>query len=593
MLRDLSKILGPEQAGALRRYLIWLVTYAVLEGVAIALLVPVLMALLSPDPARATPWLLGLAGATAVYCIARYQQTMQGFALALVVLTSLHRRLGDHVATLPLGWFSSEKVGRLAQSATGGTMMVTNVFAHLLTPVASGILTPMTIALAMLLFDWRLGLATLACGPVIFIAHSWSSRWIGRTEETVDAAAAEAGNRVVEFARTQHVLRAFGRASEGYPPLDAAIAAQQAAGGSMLRNTFPRLLVGGLSVHLAFLALITTGLGLALAGAIDPIELVALLALAARFAGPLAEVAGRSGLLRMAANDLRRLAEIFDQPPLPQPTAPVAITSPGTITFERVTFGYRPEEPVLRDLSFTVPARTMTAIVGHSGSGKTTITRLIMRFFDVESGVVRVGGADVRALSSETLMAHLAPVMQDVYLFDDTLEANIRLGRPEASDTEVQEAARLAGVEEIVARLPRGWETPVGEAGSLLSGGERQRVAVARAVLKNAPIVLLDEATAALDPENECYIQATIERLRQRATVLVIAHRLPTIAAADQILVIEDGKVAEVGQHRDLLARAGSYAAFWQERSRAHGWRLIPGTDAAPDTPRPVDEVPA
>lgn len=352
MLRDLAKILGPRHAGALRVYLAWLVAYAVLEGAAIALLVPVLKALLSSDPAGAAPWLLTLAGAVAVYCLARHQQTMKGFALALVVLTTLHDRLGDHVATLPLGWFSSEKVGRLAQSATGGTMMVTNVFAHLMTPVASGVLTPATIALAMLLFDWRLGLATLACVPLIYLAHRWSSRWIGRTEEAVDAAGAEAGNRVVEFARHQQVLRAFGRTSDGYPPLDAAIAAQQAAGGSMLRNTIPRLLVGGLSVHLAFLALISVGLTLALTGAVDPVELVALLALAARFAGPLAEAAGRTGLLRMAANDLHRLAEIFDQPALPQPATPAAPTRPGTIAFERVTFAYRPDQPVLHDLSF-------------------------------------------------------------------------------------------------------------------------------------------------------------------------------------------------------------------------------------------------
>ncbi|MFD2235083.1 ABC transporter ATP-binding protein [Phaeospirillum tilakii] len=594
MLRDLAKILGPRHAGALRVYLAWLVAYAVLEGAAIALLVPVLKALLSSDPAGATPWLLTLAGAVAVYYLARHQQTMKGFALALVVLTTLHDRLGDHVATLPLGWFSSEKVGRLAQSATGGTMMVTNVFAHLMTPVASGVLTPATIALAMLLFDWRLGLATLACVPLIYLAHRWSSRWIGRTEEAVDAAGAEAGNRVVEFARHQQVLRAFGRTSDGYPPLDAAIAAQQAAGGSMLRNTIPRLLVGGLSVHLAFLALISVGLTLALTGAVDPVELVALLALAARFAGPLAEAAGRTGLLRMAANDLHRLAEIFDQPALPQPATPAAPTRPGTIAFERVTFAYRPDQPVLHDLSFQIPARTLTAIVGPSGSGKTTITRLLLRFFDVSSGRVLVGGTDVRAQDSETLMAQMAPVMQEVYLFDDTIEANIRIGRPDAGEDEVREAARLAGVEEIVARLPQGWNTPVGEAGSLLSGGERQRVALARAVLKDAPIVLLDEATAALDPENEHFVQATIQRLKQRATVVVIAHRLPTIAAADRILVLDGGRLVESGNHRDLLARNGRYAAFWRERRRAHGWRLVPEAGPAAQPKRhPGPGVPA
>lgn len=576
MIRDLAKILGLRHTGALRVYLAWLIAYAVLEGIAIAFLVPVLRELLSSEAARALPWLLALACVVAVSCVARYQQAMKGFSLALVVLTTLHNRLGEHVAHLPLGWFSSEKVGRLSQSATSGTVMVTNVFAHLLTPVASGVLTPATIALAMLFFDWRLGLGALVCTPLIYLSHRWSAHWIGRTEEAVEATGALASNRVVEFARNQQVLRAFGRTAEGYPPLDAAIDAQQAAGGSRLQHTFPRLLFGGLSVHLAFLVLISVGLMLVLALAIEAAELVALLALAARFAGPLAEAAARSGLLRMAGNDLHRLAAIFDEKPLPEPASPASLVSPGTIEFSEVTFGYQPEQPVLREVSFRVPARTMTAIIGASGSGKTTITRLIMRFFDVDAGAVRVGGVDVRQLAAETLMAQLSPVMQEVYLFDDTLEANIRVGRPEASEAEIREAARLAGVDEIVARLPHGWQTPVGEGGTLLSGGERQRVSVARAVLKDAPIVLLDEATAALDPENEHFLQETMQRLKQRATVLVIAHRLPTIAAADQILVLDGGRIVEAGTHRQLLARNGRYTAFWNERRRAHGWRLVP-----------------
>jgi ATP-binding cassette subfamily B protein len=217
----------------------------------------------------------------------------------------------------------------------------------------------------------------------------------------------------------------------------------------------------------------------------------------------------------------------------------------------------------------------MCALVGPSGCGKTTIAKLVARFYDVDRGVVRVGGDDVRDQRTEDLMAQLSMVFQDVYLFDDTLEANIRVGDPNASGDEVREAARLAGVTEIVERLPRGWETPVGEGGHALSGGERQRVSIARALLKRAPIVLLDEATSALDPENEANVLASMERLRETSTLLVIAHKLETIRTADQIVVLDDtGRIAQRGTHEELVGAPGRYRDFCRAREAAAGWRL-------------------
>lgn len=574
MISSLRTLLGPAHTARLYRYLAWLVASAVLQGVAVALLVPILRALLNDDLSTATAWLAGLAALVVLTCIAHYQQAMKGFALALVVLTTLHDRLGQHLVSLPLGWFDSEKVGRLSRSATSGTLMVTGLFAHYLGPVVSGVVVPATVALSLFVFDWRLGLTAMLCAPLIYWTHRWSAAAIGTTDARVEAAATLAGNRVVEFARYQQVLRAFGRTQEGYRPLQEANQAQHQAGGSMLAHTFPKLLAGGLSVQLAFALLVAVGIALVIHGQIDAIGLIALLALAARFVGPLAEASARSGLLRMAGNDLEQLAAILREPPLAQPAVSRPLSAPGSLSFEHVSFAYPGGTTVLRDLSFHVPARSMTAIVGASGSGKTTVTRLLMRFFDATEGSVKVGGVDVRELTNEALMAQLSLVMQDIYLFDDSLEANIRVGNPHASMEQVADAARLAGVDEIVARLPLGWNTPVGEGGAALSGGERQRVSLARALLKRAPIVLLDEATAALDPHNEAYVQTAIRTLMQSSTVLVIAHRLPTIMAADQILVLEQGRLIETGTHPQLLARNGRYAGFWHDRQRAGGWRL-------------------
>ncbi|MGP3975842.1 ABC transporter ATP-binding protein [Streptomyces sp. 8N114] len=590
MIRHLATILGPDHRGALRRYLAWLLAYAMLEGIAMAFLVPVLRAVFDGDTDAALRRLAVLAVVVLATCIARYQQAMRGFNLAVTTLTTLHERLGDHLVTLPLGWFTSEKVGRLARSATTGTFTVTNVFAHLLTPVVSGIVTPVTVVAAMLVLDWRLGLVLVCCAPLLYVTHRWSASWIGRSEEQREAADALAGNRVVEFARAQKTLRAFGRDREGHAPLEDAVEGRTRAGGRMLAETMPRLLANGLAIQLCFAALVVTGVALVLNDATEPAALVALLALAARFVGPLSEAAGMSGMLRMAGNDLSRLAALFDVRPLPEHTGPVALDRPGEIVFEDVTFGYTEEAPVLRGVSLRVPPRTMTAVVGASGSGKTTLTRLIARFFDVDQGTVRVGGADVRETPTEELMAQLSLVQQDVYLFDDTLAGNIRVGRPDATEAEIHEAARIAGVPEIVHRLPQGWDTPVGEGGASLSGGERQRVSIARAVLKRAPIVLLDEATAALDPEIETYVQRALRTLMRTSTLVVIAHQLPTVVAADQIVVLDEGRVCERGTHEELLAADGRYARFWEQRRRSRGWRLV-GDDAADGVGRGGAEV--
>jgi len=318
---------------------------------------------------------------------------------------------------------------------------------------------------------------------------------------------------------------------------------------------------------------LVAGLLLATHTSMSPSRAVALMVLGVSFVRPFELVAGVTTSLRASRASVGRVAAFLAVAPLPEPARPQPIGAP-SIELDAVRFCYGDGPTVLDGATLYVPAGGTVALVGASGAGKTTVTKLVARFFDVDAGAVRVGGVDVRELASADLISCLSLVFQNVYLLDATIEENIRFGNPSATDSQVREAARRARVDPIVHRLPGGWDTRVGEGGRLLSGGERQRVAIARALCKDAPIVLLDEATSSLDAENEAAVQAALAELGAGRTMLVIAHRLSTITHADQIAVLDGGRVVELGRHEELLLADGRYAAFWRERQRAAGWRL-------------------
>ncbi|MGW1147742.1 ABC transporter ATP-binding protein [Streptomyces sp. NPDC002454] len=577
MIRRLLAVLDPEGAARLRRMLVGLVLCAVLQGVAFALLVPLLRELLDGGGAgNALPWWGALAVVGAGYAVAHWDSTLCGYHVGAGLARTLHHRIGDHVASLPLGWFTAERSGRLTQLTAKGVIDVMGVPAHLLRPIVTAFVTPLVTVALMFFFDWRLALAALVGLPLAALAHRITGRVVARNDHAHDAASAEAGGRVIEFARAQPVLRAFSRSGEGHRALDAALVAHRATGRRLLLTAVPGFAAFVMSLQLAFTVVLLAGTVLALDGSVGAPELIALLVLAARFVEPLVVAADLAASVRIAGNSLDRVEALLATETLPEPGAPAVPADPQdtSVELEGVVFGYDPKTPVLDGFSLRVPPRTLTALVGPSGSGKTTVTRLLARFFDATQGRVLVCGTDVREWTTEQLMSRISLVFQDVYLFDATIAENIRMARPDADEEEFHRAARLAGADEIAARLPDGWDSRVGEGGAALSGGERQRVSIARALLKDAPVVLLDEATAALDPENEHVVHSALTALAEDRTLLVIAHRLQTIAAADRIAFLDEGRVVECGTHEELLALGGRYARFWEERSRARGWSL-------------------
>lgn len=568
----------------------------VVRGLSLIAFIPAAIALTSGRPAwgmNLTAWLIVLALCALASFITEYLLAMRSYMVSFDFLSNMHRAIGDKVASLPLGSFRADTAGKMSRLVSRELMLLGEMFAHMYSPFIAAIVTSLTMLVGITVFSPALGLVCVLAIPVIA-----GGVWVARTclnsgSALKEPPAQELSHRIVEYATKQGALRACGRSSS-YDPLERAEDTYgKAARRSLIRETIGQV-VNGMAAQVVVVSLIIVIGLLAVGGSVSPVEAIVSIGLLLRFTQILVDI----GMLASAFETRRPVLdlshEVLSAPELPilpascdqDPTSsnhdPASCDqdpacSGSAVALTDVSFAYEADHPVLRGVSFQVAPGTMTAIVGPSGCGKTTIARLVARFYDVDAGSVSVGGRDVRQWDTAQLMAQLSLVFQDVYLFDDTLEANVRIGRADASDDDVKEVARLSGVDEIVERLPLGWNTRVGEGGRALSGGERQRVSIARALLKAAPIVLFDEATSALDPENENHITDAMDALRRNATLIVIAHKLDTITAADQIIVLDhSGRVAQVGTHAELYSQSdGQYRAFWQARSRATGWKLV------------------
>lgn len=566
------------------------------RGLSLIAFIPAAIALTSGRPAwgmNLTAWLIVLALCALASFITEYLLAMRSYMVSFDFLSNMHRAIGDKVASLPLGSFRADTAGKMSRLVSRELMLLGEMFAHMYSPFIAAIVTSLTMLVGITVFSPALGLVCVLAIPVIA-----GGVWVARTclnsgSALKEPPAQELSHRIVEYATKQGALRACGRSSSYDPLARAEDTYGKAARRSLIRETIGQV-VNGMAAQVVVVSLIIVIGLLAVGGSVSPVEAIVSIGLLLRFTQILVDIGMLASAFEtrrpvldlshevLSAPELPILPASSDQDPASSNHDPASsdqdpACSGSAVALTDVSFAYEADHPVLRGVSFQVAPGTMTAIVGPSGCGKTTIARLVARFYDVDAGSVSVGGRDVRQWDTAQLMAQLSLVFQDVYLFDDTLEANVRIGRADASDDDVKEVARLSGVDEIVERLPLGWNTRVGEGGRALSGGERQRVSIARALLKAAPIVLFDEATSALDPENENHITDAMDALRRNATLIVIAHKLDTITAADQIIVLDhSGRVAQVGTHAELYSQSdGQYRAFWQARSRAAGWKLV------------------
>lgn len=498
------------------------------------------------------------------------------FSGAYAMMGEARLRIADHLRRLPMGWFGRQRGGDLGARLTSDLELVENLWSHFLGIFIAGLAMPAFLLGFLLWLDWRLAIAVMAMIPLALVSLWWSQRVAARPGEQFLAVNAQAQSELLDYIQGIAVIRGFGRFGSAWRKLRRALDQQFDAALAVECRPAPWIALYGFILETGFALLILAGAWLLLDDTLRPDVLVLFLVLALPVYRQLYELGLSTLLLRFASRALARIENIMAQQPLPEPDAPQEPAG-RDITFDQVSFTYDGEAaPALVQLSCHIPAHGLTAVVGPSGAGKSTLVHLIARLWDVDEGAIRMGGTDLRDIGTEQLHGHIGMVFQDVVLFSGSVLDNLRIGRPDASRETVIAAARRAQAHDFIMALPQGYDTQLDEGGASLSGGERQRLSIARALLKDAPVLLLDEATASVDPSAEAQIQRAIAELARGRTIIAIAHRLRSIRHADHILVVDAGRLVEQGTHDSLLALDGIYARLWRSQQQAQGWTLGP-----------------
>lgn len=486
----------------------------------------------------------------------------------------LRTRLGDSLREMPLELISTYKTGELNAIFSSNVEEAVVMMGMLTAMVVELVVVPVTIIVFTFFIEWKLAIFMVIVFPLAIPLYHQIRNINISEKDAVSKSNAQLEAGFIEYIQGLQVLRSVNRVGSNQENLQRVInEVRETQKSSLLKTQLPYILIG-LLIQGALLLILFFGAYFVLDSTVEYITLAACLLIVARLVEPMSLFVSVINLFEITDVALKNINTVLNSEPL-KVHQPFQNSSKHDISFEHVDFTYLGQKKrVIHDVSFKVPEKTMTAIVGHSGCGKTTLTKLLMRYADVENGAVKIGDVDIKHMDQVSLMSKFSMVFQDVYLFDDTVMNNIRMDNPSASDEEVNHAVKSAHCHEFIERLPEGFDTTIGDIGGSLSGGERQRISIARAILKDAPIVILDEPTAALDTESEVSVQQAIDELVDNRTVIVIAHRLSTIVGADQIIVMDDGEIVEQGRHHELMALKGKYYGMWAAQQRVKAWSV-------------------